>query len=215
MIRTFFMPILAASLLAACGDEASRSAGNAPADQPRATQAQSNAAAADPAPIDLGAAIAFSNPAQCEPSPTLRRALDLMLVHDEARGSFRTGGTVSLAGLDRPLTPRLTVTPSTQEGLRMIEYESSLQLPEGARWHGLRISRLVVSYLDVDESDDQEQTAIDFLEPPATVLRVLNQRGFNVRAAPGYSELDDHACGGSMQVVAIPGGAALQCVYGC
>ncbi len=215
MIRTTFIPALVALLLAACGNDASRSAGNASPDQPPAAQAPSNAAATAPAAIELGAAIAFSNPAQCEPSPALRRVLDRMLVRDEARGNFRTGGTVSLAGLDRPLTPRLKVTPSTQEGLRMIDYESSLQLPDGARWHGLRISRLVVAYLDVDESDDQEQRSIDFLEPPATVLRVLNQRGFNVPAAPRYSELHDDACGGSMQVVAIPGGAALQCGYGC
>jgi hypothetical protein len=90
-----------------------------------------------------------------------------------------------------------------------------LDLPAGARWHGLRVSRLVVTHLDVDESDDQDQTDIVFAETPATVRRVLGEHGFDVPLAPAYRELDDNACGGSMRIETAPGGAALSCGFGC
>ena len=38
---------------------------------------------------------------------------------------------------------------------------------------------------------------------------------FDARLNPDYAELHDEACGGSMQVEAISGGAALSCGWGC
>ena len=203
-------------LLAGCGQRGPGANQTAAPAQPanQAAAAQDKAAAA-PAEVNLDSALRFTDAAQCRPAPELRRALDRMLVHDEATDSWRVGGAVTLAGLDGPLTPRLEVTRSTQDGLRMIDYQSSLDLPAGARWHGLRVRRLVVTHLDVFESDDQDQTDITFAETPATVRRVLGEHGFDVPLHPAYRELDDGACGGAMQIVAIPGGAALQCGYGC
>ena len=218
MRRSLFIPIAASLFLAGCNEASDDNVDPALRERTAATQTQPKAhqpSPGAPAAISLDRALTFADPAQCRPSPELRRVLERMLVRDEARGDFRIGGAVSLAGLEGSLMPRLTVTPSTQDGLRMIDYQSSLQLPNGSRWHGLRVSRIAVTYLEVDESDDQEQTSIDFLEPPATVRRFLNQREFNVPVAPGYSELHDHACGGAMQIVTIAGGAALQCGYGC
>ena len=111
--------------------------------------------------------------------------------------------------------PRLKVTRSEIDGLRVIDYKSTLDLPAGARWHGLRVSRLVVAHSDVFESDDQDVTSINFAEDPATVQRVLGRHGISVPLAPAYREIDGGACGGSMQIAAIPGGAALHCGYGC
>ena len=174
-----------------------------------------NQAAAAPAEINLDNALVFANAAQCEAAPALRRALDRMLVHDEGTDSWRVGGAATLSGIGGPLVPRLRVERSEVDGLRVIDYQSTLDLPAGARWRGLRVSRLVVTHLDVFESDDQDETAIHFAEPPATVQRVLSRHGMSVPLAPAYRELDDGACGGAMQIAAIPGGAALTCGYGC
>ncbi len=207
---------MAVLLLAGCGDGDPATNGSAVTSRSANTAASAqNQAAAAPANVNLDNALQFTDAAQCRAGPELRRALDRMLVADDATGSWRVGGPVTLAGLEGPLTPGLEITRSTQDGLRMIEYKSTLQLPAGARWHGLRVSRLVVTHLDVDESDDQDQTDIDFAETPATVRRVLGEHGFDVPLAPAYRELDDDACGGAMRIETIPGGAALSCGYGC
>ena len=204
-------------ILALAGCDGSTAESNdvaAPGATANAAAPTRNQAAAAPANINLDDAMQFVEANQCRAGPELRRALDRMLIYDEATNTRRVGG-VTLAGLEGPMVPLLEINPSTQEGLRMVEYKSTLDLPPGARWHGLRLRRLVVTHLDVDESDDQDQTDFVFAETPATVRRVLGEHGFDVPLAPAYRELEDGACGGAMAIEAVPGGAALQCGYGC
>jgi len=175
-----------------------------------------NSAVAAPEPgIDLGGFIAFANFSQCEAAPSFARVLQGLLRFDEATGSASAGPAIAVPGADAPVRPHLRTERANEQGLQMTEYEASLAMPVNATWHGLRVNRLVAAYLDVFESDDQNSTAIEFRESPARVQQVLAAHGMRVPLAPRFLELEDEACGGSMQIAQRPGGAALQCGYGC
>jgi hypothetical protein len=174
-----------------------------------------NAIAAPDPGIDLGGFIAFANFSQCEATPSFGRVINGLLRFDQETGTASVGPAVAVPGADTPIRPRLRTQHSTDEGLQMTEYEAALAMPANATWHGLRVSRLVGTYLNVSESDDQTSTAIEFRETPARVQQVLAAHGMRVPLAPHYLELHDEACGGAMQIAQRSGGAALQCGYGC
>ena len=212
--------LVSALALSGCGESPSEKVDTTLPDQstlksPSPAAERSEAAIEQTLSISLDDAIEFSDPANCEPSPALARVFDRVLAYDESSGRYQTGGNITLAGISAAMSPSLKVTQQNSDGLRMTEYESSVRIPPGGRWHGLKMSRIVVSHLDVEDSDDSDVRSINFLESPETVRRVLNKRGFGIPAPPDYRQLEDGVCGGSMQVVAIPGGAALQCGYGC
>lgn len=208
--------LVIALALANCGqEEVDRVDTTLPGNDTAGAQASIRNEIAAAPPIDLDGVLTFADPAQCVPTPAFRRLLERMLVYDESADRYRVGGSVSLPGIGQALSPELAVTRIDEEDLQAVRYVSSLRMPGEARWHGLRVSRLVSTYVDVFESDDADLRAINFLESPEEVRRVLAARGFGAPLSPDYRELEDEVCGGAMQIVAIPGGSALQCSFGC
>jgi hypothetical protein len=65
------------------------------------------------------------------------------------------------------------------------------------------------------EADSSYSRIITLREEPERLRSALNELGFDARISPGYAELEDEDCGGSMYVEAVSGGAALHCGWGC
>ena len=163
-------------------------------------------------PTDLSDALAFSNPGQCEFGGEGDRAFGALL--SRQGGEWGTDGLVRLGALT--LTPKLEVKRSVgDDGMESTSYYSTARAPDGVLWNGLKLSRLVHSLNLPAESDSLEERSITFVEDPHRVGRVLRDLGVSVPVGDGYRELEDGACGGSMQVKAIPGGSAMVCQWGC
>lgn len=163
-------------------------------------------------PTDVSNALAFSNAGQCEFAGQAERAFEALL--SRRGGEWTTDGPVRLGAMT--LTPRLEVKRSTDDdGMTSASYYSTARAPDGVLWNGLKLSRLVHSLNLPAETDSLEERSITFLEEPERVQRALRDLGVSVPVGEGYRELEDGACGGSMQIKAIPGGSALVCQWGC
>ena len=162
-------------------------------------------------PTDVSDALTFSNAGQCEFGGEAERAFKALL--SERDGEWTTGGPVTLGALT--LTPKLEVERSTDDGPGSARYYAYARAPDGVRWNGLTLSRIVHSLNLPAESDSQEERSITFRDDPDRVQRVLRDLGVTVPVGEDYRALEDGACGGSMQIKAIPGGSALVCQWGC
>ena len=186
---------------------------NYAADQPsEAKPAAKPLIKSKPAKIDLSDAIAFSDPANCVASPELGRAYDDMLPTNDVDGP-RKSKSVTVGS--QVLRPQITDARSADDPVGMVATDASLRLPPGATWNGLSLSRLVASYRAPPETDSSYTRAMRFRATPEEVRTVLSNLAFNPPAPGGYSELKDEACGGSMEVLAVPGGTELRCSWGC
>lgn len=181
------------------------------------TAASSDAAVASAAPSEdarlpaaLDGSLAFSSPSNCTAGKTLE-AVYKKLDSAAELGSGK-GITVRLDAFDNPLA--LEVKNKTDaDGIET--KHAWLRFPEGTTWHGLKLSRVTTTTTIVPESDGGYERTITFLDEPDKVRATLARLGFGAPRAPDYAELSDDACGGSMQIVAVSGGSALMCNWGC
>jgi hypothetical protein len=162
-----------------------------------------------PAAIDLNETLRFASPSECKAGDTLER---IFAKFDTAMEKGSRGLLVQLDAFPNGL-PVSAQSNTDHEGGHSASAE--IKFPAGTTWHGLRLSRLTAERISPPESDSTYGRTLNFLEPASKVQKTLNAMGFDVKRAPDYVELADDVCGGSMQIVPLPGGSALTCGWGC
>ena len=160
-------------------------------------------------PVALDDTLAFANPAQCTADGALEAIYAKLGRALEAKAGAQT---VTLDAFPAPLA--VTAKRGADADGAAIG-DASVRFADRTYWHSLRLSRVAVHTYSPPETDGSYTRKLVFADPVAKVLRTLNRLGFATQAAPAYSELQDDACGGSMQVAAVPGGSALTCGWGC
>lgn len=162
-----------------------------------------------PQPVALDEALSFSSPPQCIAGDTLAKVYTKLDAAMEGKSQ-----TVTLDAFPDPLP---AVGKSGKDADGATTADASIRFPPATYWHALRLSRVTASRYQPPESDSSYTRQLVFLDPPDKLLRALNRLGFQAVAQPGYSELPDtyNSCGGAMEVVAVPGGSALRCGWGC
>lgn len=163
-----------------------------------------------PLPAALGETLTYASASNCKAAGTLE-AIYKKLDSAAELGSGK-GITVSLGAFADPLA--LNVKNSTDADGTETKH-AWLRFPEGTTWHGLKLSRVTTTTTIVPQSDGGYARAITFLDQPDKVRTTLARLGFGAPRAPDYATLTDNGCGGSMQIVAISGGSALTCNWGC
>lgn len=165
---------------------------------------------AAPMPVALDGSLKFGSPSQCAATGALE-AIYKKLDAAAELGSGR-GMTVKLDAWDAPLS--LTAKSTTdKDGIETSD--AWVKFPEATSWHGLSLSRVTVQTVTVPDSDGSYTRTVNFLESPDKVQKTLARLGFGAPKAPDFAELTDDACGGGMQIVALDGGSALSCSWGC
>ncbi|MGB7653891.1 MAG: SHOCT domain-containing protein [Novosphingobium sp.] len=161
-------------------------------------------------PAALDGTLAFAGASDCKAGGTLE-AVYKKLGSAADLGSGK-GITVRLDAFSNPLG--IEVKNSTDaDG---VETKLAwLRFPANTIWHGLKLSRVTSTSTIVPESDGSYTRTINFIEEPDKVRSTLARLGFGAPRSPDYAELHDDACGGSMQIVAVAGGSALSCTWGC
>lgn len=168
--------------------------------------------AIEPDPIDLTASLQFSSPAQCTAADALDRVYDKL---DTAMENGASGLSIKLDAFPSGLPLRASKSTDA-EGIHTARAE--VRFPEHTMWHGLRLSRITTEIYAPPDTDSSYSRILTFFDTPEQVQRTFNDMGVPVELDPGFSELsepDGSGCGGSMQIVAIAGGAALSCGWGC
>lgn len=169
--------------------------------------------AAGPAPrgvaVALDDALAFREPAQCVAGP----ALEQFFADLDGRSDAKNVRPDPKLGS----VPFAASTSRRTDGREVLTVIVSAHPLRPTSWHGLRLQRISTMSRQIPESDSTYARTIALAEHPATVLRTLNRLGFATRMAPGHSRLSSAGdeCGGAMQVMAVAGGAALHCDWGC
>ena len=161
-------------------------------------------------PVALDGTLQYAAAEQCTAGPVLA-AIYKKLDAAMALGSGK-GVTVKLDAWDEPLG---VWAKSVTDQTGLTTQESAMKFPAASTWHGLRLSRLTSRRLSPAESETTYIRSISFLEPADKVQKTLARLGFGAAREPEYSQLSDQTCGGLMQVVALNGGSALTCSWGC
>ena len=161
-------------------------------------------------PVALDGTLKYASAEQCTAGPVLE-AVYKKLGAAMALGSGK-GMTVKLDAWDTPL-PIWAKSVTDKDGV--VTQDGAVKFPDGATWHGLRLSRLSTHAVAPPESDSSMTRSISFLEPADKVQKTLARLGFGAPREPDYTELQDQGCGGSAQVVSLNGGSALSCSWGC
>ncbi|MFM5916732.1 MAG: SHOCT domain-containing protein [Novosphingobium sp.] len=176
-----------------------------------AAVAMATPSAAAVLPVALDGTLKYAAADQCKAGPVLEsiyKKLDAAM--DLGSGK---GVTVKLDAWDTPLS--VWAKSVSSEADMTTTQDAALKFPDATTWHGLRLSR-VTTHRSIPEGTDSTYTrTISFLEPADKVQKTLARLGFGAPREPDYSPLEDEACGGSAQVVALNGGSALSCSWGC
>lgn len=170
-------------------------------------------AIAEPSPLALEDDLRFSDPANCHASATTEALFNHVLTPPNGDIANIASKTIRVGRDPIEVTPVLTKATGENEGERV--FEGVANVPRPATWHGLRVRGIAASLYVVPEADSTYTRQIRFLDDADTAREALNKLGFNIPRSPEYAELHDDSCGGSMQIVAITGGSALQCSWGC
>lgn len=161
-------------------------------------------------PVALDGSLKFGSPSQCNATGALEAIYKKLDTAGEL-GSGR-GMTIKLDAWDTPLA--LTAKSSTdKDGIET--RDAWVKFPEATTWHGLKLSRVTTQTITVPDSDGSYTRTVNFLEPADKVQKTLARLGFGAPKAPDFAELSDDACGGGMQIIALDGGSALSCSWGC
>ncbi len=164
-----------------------------------------------PLPVALDGTLKFAAADQCKAGPVLESVYKkLGAAMDLGSGQ---GVTVKLDAWDAPLT--VWAKSVSSEADMTTTQDAALKFPAGTTWHGLRLSRMTTHRSIPEGSDSSYTRTISFLEPAAKVQKTMARLGFSAPLEPDYAPLEGDACGGSAQVVALNGGAALSCTWGC
>ena len=170
--------------------------------------AEPSAEAALPAALD--GALAFAAPGDCKAGATLEAVYKKL----DSAAELGSGKGIAVR-LDAFTTPLGIEAKNSTSADGTETKHAWLRFPADTSWHGLKLSRVTSTSLIVPESDGSYTRTITFLDEPDKVRSVLARLGFGAPRSPDYAELRDDACGGAMQIVAVNGGAALSCSWGC
>ena len=161
-------------------------------------------------PVALDGTLQYAAADQCKPGPVLE-ALYKKLDAAMALGSGK-GVTVKLDAWDQPLG---VWAKSVTDQTGLTEQDGAIKFPAATTWHGLRLSRLSTRRLSPADNESTYIRSISFLEPADKVQKTLARLGFGAPREPEVRPLSDDTCGGMMRVVALNGGSALTCSWGC
>ncbi|MGH7948101.1 MAG: SHOCT domain-containing protein [Candidatus Binataceae bacterium] len=161
------------------------------------------------ATVDLSNTLQFSTPSQCTAAGTLEKVFAKL---DTARDAQSTSATVKLDEFADGLPVRVEQA-TDRDGV--VEQSSEIGFTREVDWNGLRLSRIRTNLVAPPETDSSYSRILTFRDEPETVRLNLARLGFAAPLAPSYAELRDDACGGTMYVGAVSGGAALYCGWGC
>ncbi|MEJ7925741.1 SHOCT domain-containing protein [Sphingobium sp. AN641] len=164
-----------------------------------------------PAALLLDGDIKFSDPANCKASKGTEALFSNVLVPPNGDVANIRSKPIRV-GPDQIKIKPIFKKSSDED---MVAYEGVAEFPQPATWHGLKVRGVTATLDVVPESDSTYSRQIRFSEAPDTLRAALNKLGFAIPPSPDYANLTDDACGGSMQIIAIPGGSALQCSWGC
>ena len=163
-----------------------------------------------PLPVALDETLKFAAADQCQAGPVLEaiyKKLDAAMELGSGKGV-----TVKLDAWDQPLG---VWAKSVTDADRQTVQDAAIRFPAATTWHGLKLSRVTTHREIAPESDGSYARSVSFLEPADKVQKTLARLGFRAPLEPDDALLDDGACGGSAQVVALNGGSALTCSWGC
>lgn len=162
--------------------------------------------------LDLSSEIALIDQRTCDFSVGTERAFDALLTYDWESDRALTASSITVG--ERSLKTEQSESPYPDyPGSRIIT--ASARFPEGSMWNSLNLSRIRREEGIFPDTDSYHARSLTFLNSPSEVQVALQDIGLEVPIAPGYNELIDDACGGSMQIEKIDGGAALSCAFGC
>lgn len=179
--------------------------------QPTQIESKPSAGLAEPKHLtaDLSGTLSFSVPRECTAGGTLDK---IFVKLDKAMASPGAQLAVKLDEYSKPI-PVGADSKIDGDGARVAS--AQVRFLDSAKWNELTLSRARVSIYSPPEPDSAYTRSLTFLNSPKVVRATLNRLGFGVPLSPSYAELHDDACGGSMQVEAISGGATLSCGWGC
>jgi hypothetical protein len=169
--------------------------------------------AALPQTVRVDSFLEFKNPANCEAGPSLDKIFEKMLPVSSSAGPVLRPSPVSIGSLR--LLPQVQDVATNDAEAGTVAKRVTVRFPAGTAWHDLLLGRLIVSYYAPPDTDSNYTRAITFLAPQDRVRSVLQAAGFKPPARGGYSELTDETCGGSMELIPVPGGTELRCSWGC
>lgn len=207
--------LLACSVLSACSDTGDGEAvvdttlpGEA-ADQPEMPGEASFLAGAG---LELSQNLTLIDADRCTFDNDTERAFEKLLSYDWETNLAKSDDKIAI-GKQHLETSRSEKSEPDYAGSRIIT--ASARFANGTIWNSLRLSRIIKEQGIFPESDGYDTRALSFLNSPTQVQNALDAVGIDAPISPGYRELVDDACGGSMQIEKIDGGAALSCSFGC
>ena len=162
--------------------------------------------------LELSSDLTMNDASTCRFDDTTERAFDKLLSYDWETDKATSANSVRIADRDLKTVKSETSEPS-YPGSRIIT--ASARFSKGTTWNNLKISRIIKEIGIFPDSDGYDTREISFLNTPSEVQNELSRIGIEVPVSPGYRELIDDGCGGSMQIKGIDGGAALSCGFGC
>jgi len=134
--------------------------------------------------VDLDPVLRFRAPATCDMSESLQAMVGAMVHFDPASGEVRSPPPVAVPGLAQPLVPRFERNPVHGAADTV---QVTVTLPLRGRWHGLRVTGLIRTFLD---EADEDLLEIEFADPAARVRAVLNRAGFRLPAVGRWRTID-------------------------
>lgn len=164
-------------------------------------------------PLVLDGTIQFSNPSNCQADKATEALFDNVLTPPNGDIANVSAKSIRVGDQGTEIRPVFTKTVEGEED--DMAFKSVADFPQPASWHNLRVREMSAELDVIPGSDNIYTRQIRFLETPDDLRAALNRLGFAIPASPDYASLTDDACGGSMQVMATPGGSALQCSWGC
>lgn len=162
--------------------------------------------------LELTSDLVMNDVSTCRFDGTTEQAFDRLLSYNWEVDEATSANSVMIGGRDLKTVKSETSEPS-YPGSRIIT--ASARFSKGTTWNNLQISRIIKEVGIFPDSDGYDTREISFLNTPSQVQRELSNIGLDVPISPGYRELVDDGCGGSMQIKGIDGGAVLSCGFGC
>lgn len=216
------MAMLSATAMVAGGVAlyALRETASAPPQENKPALPRQEAAPAAPQPVMQGETalildddLQFADPANCKAAPATDALFNRVLTPPNGDVANISSRPIRVGSGQVEVRPTLTKTAGENEGEQI--YEGAADFPQPATWHGLHVRGITASLYVVPEAGSAYTRQIRFMDDPQVARTALGRLGFNIPNGDGYAELHDDSCGGSMQIVEIGGGSALQCSWGC
>lgn len=163
--------------------------------------------------VDLTDTLRFADVKECKFTPSTERLFGSLQQLDDQGRPEGSAKQVTVGPLSLPIAREKVALKDGEPG--SARYDASVRFPEGTNWQGLQLSRVMSRFHSYVESDSSTAKLLIFHDSSSAVRAALAKAGVSVPIAPAYRELHDATCGGSMSLVPMNGGTALQCGWGC